>query len=573
MNLFILSIRIFHLTSFLFFLPLLTLAQGHICNPGFENPELPNQFPSARAQGDKLECWKTDQFINPPSSYHSPDWFYVNSNNTFLSEDRDGDGELENILGNNQSLGYLGMSTCELIQQDANSLLKTFEKDIGYIVSFFLRIPDPVSVQTINGTPISSPGGTVKFQLVLSKYLPEYENPTLNCANGSTFDHCSNLEESGTFGQNYQEISFEINLDDLALGEWIRVSFPFFISEKNFDHFTIQTISKNSTSEDCSGYVLIDDFEVLEFPIPGVDFCLGFQNPDCRPCSHVSNPIAIGVKTNPLTPSTALTLTGLSNASSFTYFIRDIQGQLLFGPVLRTCANGWHNGEAQIDLPTGMAVGNYYVELVVVNSCGLCKQSLSFNISSTYQSQFSGCNCRPTNVPLNCCLNFLSAEQYQNPCNLLVDIEVISDIGLGVSESFQVFSGDMVLVRAANSIRLGNGFHVSPNSSFRAIINACSPQANGNAIYPSPPLGQNVESYKASPKLLGSSQSANDLATKSLERCEYYSLDGRLLKQTIETSDQNKIPLKDMPFSDLLLKVNYWSDGSISTQKMINLPE
>lgn len=77
-------------------------AVSQLCNAGFENHKQGSSFPNDIAQVDLSECWKERQ----SGFFNSPDWFVHGS--FHLEEDIDGDGLYSDILGNNNSNGYIG---------------------------------------------------------------------------------------------------------------------------------------------------------------------------------------------------------------------------------------------------------------------------------------------------------------------------------------------------------------------------------------------------------------------------------------------------------------------------------
>lgn len=453
--------------------------QNIICNPGFETSDPSKPFPNNLGQaGDRLECWEDEKNDYQGILFHSPDWYHFNGgqNPYVMSEDIDGDGNFENILGRQNTNGYLGMGTCELIKQDTWN--PGFVQGNGYVIHFYIRRPH-ASAQVTGGSFQSGfpGGGTIKIEVTLSKNGPHYKNIDEDCRS-LLGDDCKDLDYNGL----KQRLNLvELNINSLPFGEWIPVTVPYFTADRDYDYFTIQTIASSSEAESCFSYLLFDDFSVRQFESGLNELCFYPSQPNCSNCSATEGALNVSLVNNPLGVSTPLEVTGISNASSIIYDIYSNSSGLIQAPKIISCPNGWLNTQ-ELSIPPGLAAANYYLRISTVNSCGYCYKKIPFSINANYSSGVVDCNCRALHIKAECCLNDYVAEKYDPLCsNLsLQTYHAIQNLTFGGSLNFSVETGDHLLAYAGNSITFLSDFETQIGGEMTAEVVPCTQQLLGN---------------------------------------------------------------------------------------------
>ncbi len=433
-----------------------------VCNDGFENHNQFSTFPNNRSQLEWSECWKTDQWFLGQAEFHTPDWFVIENWN--LEEDLSSNGVFTDILGNNNSNGYAGIRSCELIQQELETPLVAGN---FHAVTFFVRIPALLNRVSQNNTIAYPTGDPVKFKIVFANADASYDNNYMTCLDG---EECYSLSINN-LGQSSQLIEFEFDPNDpqYAPGSWHRVTSPSFKAKKDYSWMILQSQSLGERVEDCPSYILIDDISIVKNCDENVCLSCSFTSGDKVVSSNQQN-----------TGTDPLRFFGLENVKSISVDILDQVGNFIYSDY-GSCTNGWENGTFEMTIPTSinMSVGYYIAQVILENDCGVCIKSYSFYFQDYYTGSLNTCPCRIEGIIQPCCETSFEASQYNITCQTnSAEYAAINDLEVGTTNAFVVESGTDAYFTAQNSIVFGPNFESENTGTFTAEITPCVTVSN-----------------------------------------------------------------------------------------------
>lgn len=427
-----------------------TVGQNFVCNEGFENPNFLGLFPTSFSQVVLLDCWVSDP--TPPA--HTPEWMHAPLNFK-MQEDLDNDGVFEDIMGQGNSRGYIGMRPSEAVFQSLDNALI---KDEFYGIRLFVRIPHRRNRFFPDSTSVAPPAdGKLKIEVTLSKNLLSYDSD----------DDCK-YKYTGQGSPGDQVVTHEVDFSNLASGVWHEVLIPPFKADKDWSAMALQT--KLEGDQDCAPYILVD----------GVNIYGDCNMTSCETCTYVDGDIQ---PTSNLiyTGQEPLEFYGLTNVSAAAITITSTNGSLIHSESFN-CAGGWVNDTLQINLDQySLGTQYYYAQVLFTNDCNACLKTFTFLFEDFYNQGFESCTCRTENLIKPCCETETELIQPGLTCSTpqTLNYEIIDDMIVGVSNYFEVPLNIHMNLIAGNSIYFGEKFQ-SGYGTLRAEVIPCASNKRGH---------------------------------------------------------------------------------------------
>jgi hypothetical protein len=458
------------------FLPLTALhAQNFIYNGGFEEGDIQgadNSYtPSVPDNtADYIAYWRRADNV-PGTMYHSPDWRYISSGNTFGREYNYDPYPTTTWFTPYQGNGMAGLGIYELIQQAYNYDALTAmlpAQDGKLLLKFRLRIS--------NGQNIV-PSAELKVYLSKNKLRYKYNDDPCETGifGGEKWDKYASIDNNQS---NYETI-FTKSLSSVPTQQWVDVEY-YFNAPGDIDKYqwiAFDVISDRSTG--CTApinYVYIDD----------VLLALGCPDKCSRTDGYFSgNSI---VSSNVISPSSTFTISGLQGVSSLYMKITSVGGSLVYENSA-SCINGiehplYWDGTTAGGSP--VADANYIYEITLNKAgCGsrLHKGMLSkvSNYTGPNHTNFNAvCENGVNLTPEPCCT--LEPDMYKNNETLVgpgrSEYIIVNNIyactnAPDFSDEVTIASGADILFRAGKQITLAEGFHTENKAVFVAEIVPC----------------------------------------------------------------------------------------------------
>ncbi len=339
------------------------------------------------------ECVGVGAFILPPPiNLHSPDWYCIGTS-AYLQEDI-GLG-LKPINAQSGSC-YVGMGTCELVQQDFQSFFSNdkFVEGNDYVLSMYIRIP------ATDNTPFHFPtSGSATLKAFVNHDKLNYSLAANNPCNDCTDKSCNKK----TGDTNPTEImSEEVNATKFQPGQWHKISSvfsaPFPLGSVGLLKNDWLTIELND--DGCGLYVLIDDINLAKV-------CEVGCNTGCSKTDEPFNPI---FENQVVTSTTAVKVTNLQNVTSAFMKISTIGGGVADFTKTVSCNNGiegpiYRDGKDNDGGQFATSATPYILQLFLTNDCGTCVYSIPVIKNSNFTGTATDFQCNACNVatPEPCC--------------------------------------------------------------------------------------------------------------------------------------------------------------------------
>lgn len=421
--------------------------QDLIHNAGFEDTDDISK-PTQLAEVEFLEVWiddildlqegTCDGIPVSRSNVHSPDWYFNVGGNIYMQEDN-GNG-MKPINGHTGS-GYIGMASCELIQQqffDNNQFIEGKE----YTLSMYIRIPATSNQPFPVGGAAFSTYGSALLKVSVNQDKINYSTGANNECNFCKEEFCDKriLDQ-----QPVEIMSLEVNKTNFPPSQWHKVSATFSapVPASPLPKNDWITIELQRTSAECALYVLIDDVSLecgCEVECSRTDGCMQPFVTGVH-CGYLEGVQPIINKTS------VIKFSNLANATKATIVVKGLTGQIVHYTKTVTCANGINGGiywDGKNNNNAGVASAFYILTLTLENDCGTENFNYQIEVVEAYNPNY----CNGAMVSDFTC-NEYDLVTPQPCCNEQPDI-YINNLTIGNPES----TGSLQYI-AVNNIYIG----------------------------------------------------------------------------------------------------------------------